>query len=56
MSKQFIVKVHILDQVMYWTLNGSVKLREDAYVFDEQSMPDMFKSSLQALYIEIEYI
>lgn len=56
MSKPFIVKVNISGQIMYWTLNGSVTSREKAYIFDEQSMPDMFKPSLRASYVEIEYI
>jgi hypothetical protein len=55
-TDKFIVKVNISGQIMYWTLNGSVTSREKAYIFDEQSMPEMFKSSLRASYVEIEYI
>ena len=55
-SKPFIVKVHTPGQVMYWTLNGSVVNREEAYVFTDKTMPDMFKSSLRAPYVGIEYV
>lgn len=41
---------------MYWTLNGSVVNREEAYVFTDKTMPDMFKSSLRAPYVGIEYV
>lgn len=41
---------------MYWTLNGSTIDSEKAYVFTEQSVPDMFKSSLNATYVELEYV
>ena len=55
-TDHFIVKVNIAGQSMYWTLNGSVTNRENAFIFDEQSMPEMFKPSLQANYVEIEYV
>ncbi len=54
--KRFIIKVHVKGELMYWTLNGSTVHREAAYRFTEGNVPEMFKSSLKAPYIEKEYV
>ncbi len=55
-SKRFKVRVHTSKGLMYWTWSSSTVKIEDAAIFTEETMPELFKQSSEQSYIEKIYL
>lgn len=55
-ERKFIVKVNARNSFMYWTWSGATVCIDDAAIFTESTVPDLFRPSLNQPYVERIYL